>query len=515
MSRFRKKLKAMPWKLSQMRLCSEYSAHSVEFFIHEQDGKTRKMGKETRGMTESRPKLAVVRKIQLCGLHLFLLVLRREAYERAVSMGVDLQMLAKASKGDHWSRPRMCHISRNPASGLGMTIISGNGQRGQYMVSTVADGPAEKAGVCTGDKLIWINGAMVSMLTRATLNKTMKKSGDSVTVLVIDSDSEFCYARRKMPILPVMAENCSLPDTTKTMHLVKGCHGYGFLLRQEKVTGTRRIVHVLREVDVGSPAEEAGMEDGDLLLAVNGELVESMEHEDIVKKIRESGDNVILTTISIPGRDFYRELGIPPLLFHEACSLRCDDNQRETHLRKTTVRQDREVAEDSGTLSTQVRLSGIPSALIPHPSSRTIRHRFPPHWTPHSARTPPWIPDRLPSTQTQKPQQQAGCSSPPLWKSPPPGRQSLSGPPNTLVPRIVSVRRLSVPPAPTTHRTFVPRLPPAARDPLCPSAALRSPFRPTATADPRLQNLPAQTSLHLPFPCLLVPSPRPYPTYTQ
>uniref|UniRef100_A0A3P8SGG0 PDZ domain-containing protein n=1 Tax=Amphiprion percula TaxID=161767 RepID=A0A3P8SGG0_AMPPE len=265
----------------------------------------------------------VVRKIQLSGLHLFLLVLRREAYERAVSMGVDLQMLVKASKGDHWSRPRMCHICRHPDSGLGMTIMSGNeGERGKYMVSTVADGPAEKAGVCTGDKLIWINGAMVSMLTRATLNKTMKKS--SVTVLVIDSDSEFCYARRKMPILPVMAENCSLPNTAKTMHLVKGCHGYGFLLRQEKVTGTRRIgeahsddhththmqqvFHVLREVDVGSPAEEAGMEDGDLLLAVNGELVESMEHEDIVKKIRESGDNVILTTISMPGRDFYREV---------------------------------------------------------------------------------------------------------------------------------------------------------------------------------------------------------------
>ncbi|XP_074536286.1 Na(+)/H(+) exchange regulatory cofactor NHE-RF3-like [Halichoeres trimaculatus] len=259
----------------------------------------------------------VVRRIQSCGLHLFLLVLGSEEYEQALSLCVDLRTLAQASKRGIWSRPRLCHISRDPELGLGMSVVLVEGHRGHFVLRTVSDGQAEKAGVRTGDRLIQINGVQTTTLTHSSLSRTVKRGGDSVTVLVIDSEGEACCVRRKMVILPVLCEPSSLPHHAKTMRLRKGSDGYGFLLRQERLAGSRRIVHILREVDAGSPAEGAGMEDGDLLLAVNGEAVESAEHEDIVRKIRRSGDKVVLTSISSPGREFYRQLGVSPLFFHD------------------------------------------------------------------------------------------------------------------------------------------------------------------------------------------------------
>lgn len=67
-----------------------------------------------------------------------------------------------------------------------------------------------------------------------------KKSKDGVTVLVIDRDGEMGFARRKMAVLPVLAECRGLPYVAKTMNLVKGDDGYGFLLRQERLASSRR-----------------------------------------------------------------------------------------------------------------------------------------------------------------------------------------------------------------------------------------------------------------------------------
>lgn len=64
----------------------------------------------------------VARRIQISGPQLCLLLLRSEEYEQAVAQGWNLKELCKAQRGEEWKPPRLCHIVRNPASGLDFSI---------------------------------------------------------------------------------------------------------------------------------------------------------------------------------------------------------------------------------------------------------------------------------------------------------------------------------------------------------------------------------------------------------
>ncbi|XP_051526461.1 Na(+)/H(+) exchange regulatory cofactor NHE-RF3-like [Myxocyprinus asiaticus] len=258
--------------------------------------------------------MEVARWIQVCGSQLCFLVLDGQAYDKAVSEGCDLRELAKTNRGEEWRPPRLCHITREASSGLGFSILPVEGEKGKFYTSPVNGGAAQKAGVKKGDRLIWINGAMASELTHSAISKMVKKCSDHMTVLVIDSESEKSYARRKMPILPPMADAVSMPYQPRRLHLVLGSEGYGFLLRKEK-TGAGRTVHMVREVDKGSPAELGGVKEGEVLLEVNGEPTDSLGHDEVVNKIRQSGQNVTLTTMPPQGQEFYTKLGLSPLLF--------------------------------------------------------------------------------------------------------------------------------------------------------------------------------------------------------
>ncbi|NWV34758.1 NHRF3 protein, partial [Grantiella picta] len=71
---------------------------------------------------------------------------------------------------------------------------------------------------------------------------------------------------------------------------------YGFFLRIEEDTAG----HIVRNVARDSPAESAGLKDGDRVLRVNGVFVDKEEHAQVVEIIRSSGNSVVLLVLDDP-----------------------------------------------------------------------------------------------------------------------------------------------------------------------------------------------------------------------
>ncbi|XP_078538310.1 Na(+)/H(+) exchange regulatory cofactor NHE-RF4 isoform X2 [Lissotriton helveticus] len=265
--------------------------------------------------------MRVAQKIMAGGRRVSLAVLDEKSYLEARARHLNMAMLlpAHAPPQEPGARPRLCHVQRIQG-GLGLRISAAEGEKGPFNLTVTSGGPAEAAGVFAGSRLLELNGTSVSHLTKTQLNKKLKQAGPAVALLVMEPNSEEFYRRRGLKVTAAMADPATIPYKARKLHMVKGPNGYGFLLRQEKHFN-KADGQFLREVDVGLPAEKAGMRDGDRLLAVNGKAVEGLTHEDVVGLICVSGTQVTMLVIDHVGDQFYNMLGLSPLLFYDEESL--------------------------------------------------------------------------------------------------------------------------------------------------------------------------------------------------
>nr|XP_009483715.1 PREDICTED: Na(+)/H(+) exchange regulatory cofactor NHE-RF4 [Pelecanus crispus] len=240
----------------------------------------------------------VVQKIKASGNQVLLAVLDGDSYEAAKALGRDLSQMLPAD-----IRPRLCHITRDK-SGFGFSV---SGVKGTFQLLVQQDGPAEKAGVPPGAWLLELNGASVRNYSHAQLARKLKKSGSKVTLLVASSAVEEFYRLRGLRVTSALADTSWLPFKVRELHMVKGPAGYGFLLKEDDCSSGA----------TGLPAEQAGMKEGDRLLAVNGESIEGLDHHQTVLRIRAHDDQVTLLVIDPAGDKFYHSIGLSPLLFFE------------------------------------------------------------------------------------------------------------------------------------------------------------------------------------------------------
>uniref|UniRef100_A0A8C3TJ07 PDZ domain-containing protein n=1 Tax=Chelydra serpentina TaxID=8475 RepID=A0A8C3TJ07_CHESE len=106
---------------------------------------------------------------------------------------------------------------------------------------------------------------------------------------------------------PVSKEILTSLSHTLTIFLFSPLHLSFFFLPLSLSLGPSptRAGQFLSEVDTGLPADRAGMRDGDRLLAVNGEGVEGLCHQEVVDMIRAGGNQVTLLVLDPDGDEFY------------------------------------------------------------------------------------------------------------------------------------------------------------------------------------------------------------------
>uniref|UniRef100_H0YQ27 NHERF family PDZ scaffold protein 4 n=1 Tax=Taeniopygia guttata TaxID=59729 RepID=H0YQ27_TAEGU len=229
-------------------------------------------------------------RIKASGNQVLLAVLDGDSYEAAKSLGRDLSQMLP---GD--IRPRLCHVTRDK-SGFGFSVSCPEGK-----LSVLQDGPADRAGVPAGCWLLELNGDSVRSYSHTQLSRKVPAPGRQ------QGDTAGGIQRRGGVLSPAgpagheLTALCLQGDAAQRAQQSQ----FPSVSLCPAVAG-----QFLWEVDVGLPAEQAGMKEGDRVLAVNGESIEGLDHEQTVHRIRAREDQVTLLVIDPAGDEFYHSVAV-------------------------------------------------------------------------------------------------------------------------------------------------------------------------------------------------------------
>ncbi|KAG1945508.1 Na(+)/H(+) exchange regulatory cofactor NHE-RF3 [Pimephales promelas] len=259
--------------------------------------------------------------VRKSGMSVTLYVLGEEPYKTAKAKGVNL---ADPQSQSGQSQPTMngvsapapkaklCYLQKS-SSGLGFSLKSIKGTHGMFMTEVVSGSVADQAGVKIGDRLVEINSENVESLTHDQTVQKVKAAGDRVMLLLVEEDAEKYFKSKSIRPGVAHATVRHLSHKPRIADMIKRSDGYGFILKEDP----ERSGHYIGEIDKGSPAERAGLKNGDRLVAVNGEEINNCTHEQVVNKIGKEGNKCCLLVLDAETEKIYKLGGASPLLYWE------------------------------------------------------------------------------------------------------------------------------------------------------------------------------------------------------
>jgi membrane-associated protease RseP (regulator of RpoE activity) len=168
-------------------------------------------------------------------------------------------------------------VSSDQGAWLGVQIVQSSD--GPTVASVIADSPAEKAGLARGDIIKAIDGTSVSDVQAVRDALKDKKAGDTITVSITrDGKAQDVTVTLETQPEPLRQERSSDQVPWLGVQIVQSTDG-----------------PTVDSVIAGSPAEKAGLKQGDVIKSIDGTSVSDVKAVRDAIKDKKAGDTITLS----------------------------------------------------------------------------------------------------------------------------------------------------------------------------------------------------------------------------
>lgn len=109
--------------------------------------------------------------------------------------------------GDNTLVPRCCTIRKwSDFNGYGFNLHAERGRAGQYIGKVDDDSPAQAAGLKEGDRIVEVNGVNIGNENHSQVVNRIKAGGETVSLLVVDNETDKYYKEEKIVVTGDRAE---------------------------------------------------------------------------------------------------------------------------------------------------------------------------------------------------------------------------------------------------------------------------------------------------------------------
>ncbi len=205
----------------------------------------------------------------------------------------------KVTRG--WLGVYIQHLSPEVAESLGIS-----GSQGALVSDVTKEGPAEKAGIKSGDVIVAFNGKTVRDERDLPTIVAATRPGAKVDVKVIRDGKEQTISVTVAEMAPETAKSTGGPDLSKGVGLTVQDIAPEIAQRLD-VEDTRGVL--VTSVENGSPADEAGFQEGDIVRQINrkpvpnvaefGKLLNKFKDDKTILFLAERGGNRMFLAVKI------------------------------------------------------------------------------------------------------------------------------------------------------------------------------------------------------------------------